>query len=260
MTVQKHAIVTGGSSGIGAAVVERFRADGTSVTVLDIKPPNSDVSYIPIDLADPARIDAALDQVDRPVDILANVAGVPGTLPDATVFAVNFLGLRHLTDAFLPRLNDGASVVTVASTAGFGFPERMQLIHELLATTSFDEGARWFAENQPKDVAAYHFSKEAAILYTGAVGLREWSRGVRVNAVSPGPVETPILGDFETSMGKELLDGVKQLAGRHARPDDIAGVVALLASDDARWITGQNLYADGGLTGGILGGVVPIPG
>jgi NAD(P)-dependent dehydrogenase (short-subunit alcohol dehydrogenase family) len=75
----------------------------------------------------------------------------------------------------------------------------------------------------------------------------------------PGPVETPILVDFEESMGKDTLDGVKELLGRHATPDDIADAVLFLASDESRWINGHALVVDGGITGAVFSGVVPAP-
>ena len=75
----------------------------------------------------------------------------------------------------------------------------------------------------------------------------------------PGPVETPILAEFEESMGKDILDGVKELLGRHASPADVAEAVLFLASDAARWINGHPLVVDGGITGAVASGVVPKP-
>jgi NAD(P)-dependent dehydrogenase (short-subunit alcohol dehydrogenase family) len=72
-------------------------------------------------------------------------------------------------------------------------------------------------------------------------------------------VETPILVDFEKSMGKDTLDGVKELLGRHATPEDIAEAVVFLASDAARWINGHPLVVDGGITGAVASGLVPVP-
>jgi NAD(P)-dependent dehydrogenase (short-subunit alcohol dehydrogenase family) len=83
--------------------------------------------------------------------------------------------------------------------------------------------------------------------------------GFRINAVLPGPVDTPILADFEESMGKDTLDGIKELLGRHADPTDIADAVLFLASDEARWINGHALVVDGGITGAVISGVVPAP-
>src|SRR5581483_4971818 len=105
----------------------------------------------------------------------------------------------------------------------------------------------------------YNFSKEVTTVYTMAMGLVAAYSGLRVNVVLPGPVETPILGDFEDTMGKATLDGLKALLGRHATPNDVADAIVFLASDSARWINGHALVVDGGATGAVLTGVIPAP-
>lgn len=253
-------VVTGAASGIGDAVARRFGEAGASVISLDIKTPSANVErHLETDLASPASIDAAVASIDRPLNAVINVAGVPGTAPDERVFAVNFLGLRHLTNALLPHLVEGGAVVNVASTAGFEWPARLPQIQEVIATTSFEGGRAWFSEHQPDDVAAYHFSKEVVTVWTMSEALNAAQRGLRINAVSPGPVETPILGDFEESMGKELLDGVREMVGRHGRPQDIAPLVVFLASPAAGWVNGHNLVADGGALGAVVSGAVALP-
>jgi NAD(P)-dependent dehydrogenase (short-subunit alcohol dehydrogenase family) len=91
------------------------------------------------------------------------------------------------------------------------------------------------------------------------MGLAVAQMGFRINAVLPGPVETPILADFEESMGKDTLDGVKELLGRHAQPEDIADGILFLASNAARWINGHPLIIDGGISGAVASGVVDAP-
>jgi len=174
------------------------------------------------------------------------------------VLAVNSLAVRHLTEAFFDRLNPGGSVTIVSSTAGFGWPARLDAIRDLLATDTFEEGAAWFKAN-PQQGNAYNFSKEVTTVYTMTMGLAVIEMGLRINAVLPGPVETPILADFEESMGKDNLDGVKELLGRHADPGDIASALIFLASEEARWINGHALVVDGGITGAVISGVVPAP-
>jgi NAD(P)-dependent dehydrogenase (short-subunit alcohol dehydrogenase family) len=146
----------------------------------------------------------------------------------------------------------------VSSTAGFGWPLRLDAIRDLLATDTFEEGAAWFKSN-PQQGNAYNFSKEVSTVYTMSMGLALGDMGFRLNAVLPGPVETPILVDFEESMGKDTLDGLKNLLGRHADPDDIADVVLFLASDEAGWLNGQAIAVDGGIMGAVATGVVPAP-
>jgi NAD(P)-dependent dehydrogenase (short-subunit alcohol dehydrogenase family) len=258
-------LVTGTASGIGEATTKLLTAGGASVVSLDRNKPSPEIisaveQHVEVDLADPASIDAALAQVEGNVDVLANVAGIPGTAPAELVFKVNFLGLRHLTEALaFERMNQGGSIVNVASTAGFQWALRLDALKDLMTTETFDEGLAWFRAN-PQQGNAYNFSKEATTVYTLAMGgaVREIAE-LRINAVLPGPVETPILADFEESMGKETLDGVKAFLGRHATPSDIAPAIVYLASRDSRWINGTTLIADGGISGAVLAGLVPAP-
>jgi NAD(P)-dependent dehydrogenase (short-subunit alcohol dehydrogenase family) len=157
------------------------------------------------------------------------------------------------------RLNPGGSIVIVSSTAGFQWQLRLDALRELVATESFEEGLEWFRAH-PQEGNMYNFSKEAATVYTLAMGgaVREMNR-LRLNAVLPGPVETPILADFEESMGRETLDGVKAFLGRHATAEDIAPAIVFLASRDSGWINGTTLIADGGISGAVLAGLVPAP-
>lgn len=255
----KRFVVTGAASGIGDAVAERLLAAGAEVVSLDRNTPSAAVSrHVEVDLANPRSIDAAVEQLDGQFDGLMNVAGIPGTAPADVVLAVNSLAVRHLTEALFERLNPGGSVTIVSSTAGFGWPARLDAIRDLLATDTFEEGAAWFKAN-PQQGNAYNFSKEVTTVYTMTMGLAVIEMGLRINAVLPGPVETPILVDFEESMGKDNLDGVKELLGRHADPGDIASALIFLASEEARWINGHALVVDGGITGAVISGVVPAP-
>jgi NAD(P)-dependent dehydrogenase (short-subunit alcohol dehydrogenase family) len=253
-------LVTGSASGIGDAVVRRLVAGGAEVVSLDRNKPTAEVAqHVEVDLADPASIDSALEQIEGEFDVLANVAGIPGTQPGELVFKVNFLGMRHLVESMFPRLRTGGSIVIVSSTAGFQWPARLDLIKDLLTRETFADGLAWYAEHPPTG-NAYNFSKEAATVYTLMMGgaVRDINE-LRINAVLPGPVETPILVDFEESMGKDTLDGVKAFLGRHATAEDIAGPIVFLASRDSAWINGTTLIADGGISGALLTGLVPPP-
>jgi NAD(P)-dependent dehydrogenase (short-subunit alcohol dehydrogenase family) len=256
---QRRYVVTGAASGIGHAVAEQLLAAGAEVYSLDRNVPTAAVTrHIEVDLSNPRSIDAAVEQLDGEFDGLMNVAGVPGTAPPDVVLAVNTLAVRQLSESMFDRLKPGATVTIVSSTAGFGWPARLDVISELLATDTFEEGAAWF-KSHPQQGNAYNFSKEVTTVYAMSMALMAAQNGFRINAVLPGPVETPILADFEDTMGKDTLDGLKALLGRHATPEDIAGAIVFLASDGARWVNGHALVVDGGATGAVLTGVIPAP-
>ncbi len=255
----KRCLVTGAASGIGDAVARLLVERGATVVSLDRNEPTAPVEqHVSVDLSDVASIDAALGELAGEFDVLCNVAGLPGTWPGETVFAVNFLAARYLAETFFERLRPGGAIVNVASTAGFGWPQRLDLLHDLMTALTYEDGQKWFAENTPEG-NAYNFAKEALIVYTMEMAGGLVDAQLRMNAVSPGPVETPILVDFEESMGKDILDGVKDMVGRHATPEDIAKIVVFLASDDAGWVNGHNLLADGGVSGPVLTGLLPAP-
>lgn len=252
-------VVTGAASGIGQAVAEQLLTAGAEVYSLDRNTPTAAVTrHIEVDLSNSRSIDAAVEQFDGQFDGLINVAGVPGTAPADVVLAVNTLAVRHLSNSMFDRLKPGGTVTIVSSTAGFGWPARLPVISELLATNSFEEGAAWFKAH-PQEGNAYNFSKEATTVYAMSMSLIAAQKGLRINAVLPGPVQTPILADFENTMGKDTLDGLKALLGRHATPENIADAIVFLASDAARWVNGHALVVDGGATGAVLTGVIPTP-
>jgi NAD(P)-dependent dehydrogenase (short-subunit alcohol dehydrogenase family) len=240
----KRIVVTGAASGIGLATAELLTSEGAEVIAVDIadEPPLERC-----DLSRPSDIDALVGRIDEPIHGLCNVAGLPGSHTGEQVMAVNFLGLRHLTEALLPRLTDGGAVINVASAAGSGWRDRLDLSRELIATPDFDAGLAWCRAQAMDGPDAYDFSKEAVIIYTMAASTAQRTRGISVNSVSPGAVETPILADFYATMDSDLLDRLKdQAGGRNGRPEEIAPAIAFLLGGDARWINGADLMVDGG--------------
>ena len=164
-----------------------------------------------------------------------------------------------MTEGMLPLLTEGGAVVAVASTAALGWDQRLDTLAGLLELTDPDAVEKWQAGQDP-NYPVYSTSKQAVILYSKRLAGAAWTKyGVRINTVSPGPVETPILADFEQTMGKEVLDMCRATVGRHARVDDIVPVISFLGSPEARWITGQDIQVDCGfVTAMTVGGAIEL--
>jgi 2-keto-3-deoxy-L-fuconate dehydrogenase len=226
----KRALVTGGGSGIGAAVARRLAAEGAEVIVADLSPAavadELGVQAVVLDVRDEEQVAAALADLD----VLVNVAGIGSTTnaPETTlevwenVFAVNargtFLCCKHAIPGMAAR--GGGSIVNVASVAGLvGLRNR----------------------------AAYCASKGAVISLTRALAVDHVADGIRVNAVAPGTVDSPWVRRLVEDVG-ESLDALRarQPLGRLGTPEEIADAVAYLAA--AEFVTGSVLVIDGGLT------------
>lgn len=244
----KTLIVTGAASGIGAEVARLARCAGARVIALDRHEPQISVhAYHAVDLGDPASIDQVIARLPERIDGLCNIAGVPGTAPAELVGRVNYLGLRHLSEGLLPRLAGGC-IVNAASILGAEWPQRLEAHKALAAAAGFEAGSTWLDANPVEQATCYQYFKEALIVWTFQQS-QAWFRdqSVRINCVAPGPVFTPILGDFVTMLGEERIarDGARMK--RPAQADEVAEVIAFLCSDASRWINGVNLPVDGGL-------------
>lgn len=233
--MSRRFLVTGSASGIGAALTARLRAGGDTVIGLDRAG-----AEVNCDLADAAAIAAAAVIIAGPLDGIAHVAGLPGTADPATIMAVNCDAPRLLTEALASRLAPGASIVAIASVTAARCP--------------LDEATKdcWLsrpAAHRPAltdGKTAYEYSKALLIRWVQQAAAALRPQGVRVNAVSPGPVDTPILADFEASIGADRIAAAAALTGRHARPDEIAAVVQFLLGADAGWVNGTDIKVDGG--------------
>ncbi|MFP6561839.1 coniferyl-alcohol dehydrogenase [Paraburkholderia sp. B3] len=245
----KTLIVTGVASGIGAETARLARFHGARVIGVDRQPVNMTLdAFHQADLGDPAAIDALVARLPDRIDALANIAGVPGTAPVDLVARVNYLGLRHLSEALMPRIVPGGSVINVASILGAEWPQRLELHRELADTAGFEAGAQWLGAHPVPQATCYQYFKEALIVWS-ARRSQDWfaKHSVRVNSVAPGPVFTPILGDFVTMLGPERVEADAAKMKRPAYADEVAEAIVFLASGAARWINGINLPVDGGL-------------
>ncbi|APY90366.1 short-chain dehydrogenase [Streptomyces alfalfae] len=239
----KTAVVTGGGTrGIGRATAARLAAEGAHVFITGrreaelkeaVESVGTAVTAVPGDITDPADLDrlyGAVRERGRGLDVLfANAATASfATLEQTTgedfdrVFAVNVKGTLLTVQKALPLLNDGASVILNASTAA-------------------DHGTSAFG--------AYAASKAAVRSFARTWANELNSRGVRVNAISPGPIDTSgiteLVGEENAAAFKAKL-GTEVAIGRIGRPEEVAAAVAFLASADSSYMMGANLYVDGG--------------
>ncbi|MCB5911807.1 SDR family NAD(P)-dependent oxidoreductase [Streptomyces pinistramenti] len=239
----KTAVVTGGGTGIGLAAAVRLAAEGAHVFVTGRREAELHAAVETIgpagatavagDVSNPADLERLYDAVrarGRGLDVLfANAASASlATLEQTTeehfdqTFGVNVRGTLLTVQKALPLLNEGASVILNASTAA-------------------DHGAEAFGMYAASKAAVRSFARTWANELKG--------RGIRVNAISPGPIDTPGITGL---VGEENAAGARaQLAagvamGRMGRPEEVAAVVAFLASGQSGYILGANLYVDGG--------------
>lgn len=250
----KKIIVTGAASGIGAETAKVLKKQGAIVIGMDLNTPQDNMDqFIKFDQSDPDSIEKAVRDVPKGIDGLCNIAGLPPTKDRALVLKVNFLGLRHFTELMIEKLNNNASIVNIASLAGLGWKDAGNQIKAFLDLRDFDQTEEFCEKNgvSKDDGRSYFFTKETLIVWTM---MNRWTwrdRGIRMNCISPGPVETPILPDFLETLGERAKEDAK-IMDRPGRPDDIAPAIAFMCSDDSVWIRGANIPVDGGMYQHIL--------
>jgi NAD(P)-dependent dehydrogenase (short-subunit alcohol dehydrogenase family) len=256
----KRVIVTGAASGMGRATVAMLDQLGAEIHALDIAPCEGPATKAyETDCGDPSSIEATLDAIGAPVHCLFNVAGVPQTLPPERVIGVNFLGLRHLTETVLDGLmGEGGAIANVASKAGSGWANHLPAIQELLATPDLAAGVAWAAGNLADQGDPYFFSKECVVVYTMKRAHELLDRGIRVNCLSPGPIDSPMMPKFREALGSDLLEWTAAQVGRMGRPEEMAGPLVFLNSDEASYVNGFDLMADGGFTGAMELGLLDL--
>ena len=249
----KIALVTGGRGGIGRAICDRFEREGATVFAADLSETGSlatDAStrFVRMDVADEASVISAMETVQADaghLDILVNAAGIEieKTIEDTTLeewnrsFAVNVTGTFLTSKYALPLMRNAAAKGASASLINFG---------------SYDG---FIAD---PGLAAYCATKGAVHALTRAMACDHGPEGIRVNAICPGYIDTPMLQSFFEGEGSggggQTLDQLQKAVRdvhpmrTYGTPEDIANLVTWLASDEARYASGQLWVLDGGLS------------
>ncbi|MBN8914363.1 MAG: SDR family oxidoreductase [Rhizobiales bacterium] len=238
----KVAVITGSSRGIGAATAKRLARQGFAVTVnyltnrdlaarvvADIEAAGGRAIVRQADVADPAAVKALFDANERAfggVDVVVNNAGIMNVGPFAQMadaafdrmMATNVKGSFNVLREAARRTRDGGRIISLSSS---------------------------IIKTPPSATGAYAATKSAQVLFSSVLAKELAGRNISVNAVAPGAVDTQLLRQH----GEEALRGIPEQTplGRLGRPDDIAGVIALLCSQDGAWIDAQTVFANGGL-------------
>jgi 2-hydroxycyclohexanecarboxyl-CoA dehydrogenase len=236
----RKALVTGGASGIGAAIAARLAAEGAEVWVGDIDREGAarvageiNGHAIELDVTDLAAAEAAVEATGT-LDILVNNAGIdefgffPTTTPEqwSRVLAVNLVGVFNCTAAALPGMQAAGygRIVSISSEAG---------------------------RVGSKGSAVYSAAKGGVISFTKVIARENGRYNVTANAIAPGPIETPLLMGAKAlgEVGERLIENMKSQTQlrRLGQPEEVAAGVAFLASDDATFVTGETLGVSGGL-------------
>ena len=252
----KQVAITGCYSGMGEAAARALCELGAEVHALDVKPVDLPVKqYIEVDLSKQASIDAAVERLPDSIDCLFNCAGLPGApFSNLDTMLVNFVGLKHLTEALLPRIPDGGSVASITSVAGMGWAKNLDAVRDLMGQPDFAAGEAWCAAN-PDKANGYLMSKQCIIYYTQMRAAELAKRNVRINCLSPAPTDTPMLPTFHEQAGKEFLEEhFLAPIGRNATPAEMGDPLLFLNSHMARFISGHNLFVDYGYVADVAVG------
>lgn len=246
----KVCIITGAGGGMGLVAAQKFAAEGAKVAVFerdesagqtaanDIVHNGGEAKFFQVDISNEQQVKEAVEQTvetfDK-IDVLYNNAGVMPSADNSVVntseevwdlvMNINVKGIFFMTKYVIPEMekNESGSIINIAS-----------FVAEMGCSV-------------PQD--AYTASKGAVVSLTKSLAIQFRPKGIRTNAISPGPIETPLLMEWlvsDEAAKKERLD--RQPTGRFGKPEDIVNCALYLASDESDWTNGANINVDGGIT------------
>lgn len=248
----KRVLVVGGATGMGAATAALALDAGAEVVVMDYAEVTlAGAKAIHVNLAERASIDTAVDECGGPVHALFSCAGVADGTPG--IERINFIGHRHLIDRMIGagHLGRGGAIGFISSAAGLGWEANLSEIQELLGTADFDAAVRWVEAHGKAD---YLSMKQAVCAYVASQAFPLLKQGIRINAICPGPTETPLaLANKELWLGFGA-DYRDELGIQASTPLEQAYPLLFLCSDAAAAITGITMITDAGyISSGVTG-------
>lgn len=253
--VGRRVLVVGGATGMGEAAARMALDAGAHVVVMDRATIGLDgVSSINVDLSDRASIDSALNSLGGAVDVVLCCAGVADGVTG--IERINFIGHRYMIDRLLENewLPSGSAIGMISSAAGLGWQAELNDINEFLAIKDWEQSVNWVVS---RDKANYLFMKRAMCAYVASESVALLRRGIRINALCPGPTDTPLArANAETwlGFGSDFRD---DLGIDASSPSEQAAVLLFLCSRAAVALTGQTVITDAGYLMAGLSGAYP---
>jgi NAD(P)-dependent dehydrogenase (short-subunit alcohol dehydrogenase family) len=254
----KRVLVVGGATGMGAAAAQIATAAGAEVVVLDV----ADIGYpvaqaIKVDLRDRESVDRAVDQIAGPIHAVFACAGVADGTPG--IMLINFISQRHLIERLLDdgTVVPGSAVAFISSLAGLGWQTHLERALDFLATPDWDAAVKWIEAHDGTD--SYTFSKQAINAYVAHDAYAMLQRGVRLNAILPGPTDTP-LAQANAELWLSFGEPYRQSLGLGPMTaDQMGNVLVFLCSDAASGIAGTLVPIDAGQVSAAVTDSYPDP-
>jgi NAD(P)-dependent dehydrogenase (short-subunit alcohol dehydrogenase family) len=248
----KRVLVVGGATGMGAAAAGLVQDAGAEVVVMDFAEVTlAGAKAIHVNLAEKASIDTAIAECGGPVDVLLSCAGVADGTPG--IERINFIGHRYMIDQLIAggMLGRGGAIGFISSAAGLGWESGLAEIQELLAISDWDESVAWI---EAHNMADYFHTKQIICAYVAGQAFPLLKLGIRINAICPGPTDTPLAQankDMWLGFGADFRS---ELGTEPSTPMEQAYPLVFLCSDAASAVNGIIMITDSGyMSSGITG-------
>jgi NAD(P)-dependent dehydrogenase (short-subunit alcohol dehydrogenase family) len=251
----KRVLVVGAATGMGAAAAAVALDAGAEVVGMDFADIKLDgAKKVKVNLAEQASIDRALGELSGPFHAVFSCAGVADGTPG--IEKINFIGHRYLINQLVARgwLPRGSAIGFISSAAGLGWEANLDLVKEYLDIEDFDAASQWAVDHGKAD---YMWSKQAICAYVAREAMSFLEQGIRINAICPGPTDTPLAQankDMWLGFGADYREAVGVEA---ATPLEQGNTLLFLCSDAASAIAGQTLITDAGYFASGLTGSFP---